>query len=253
VTSLYIAITVALLTFAAGVTGLYLQRLLPEHHTSDRSRDMIASVNALVTLLLALVLGTLVSASYGRFANEKAELETLAAHAIELDMALAQFGPDGEPARAGLKTALTHGYEAFWSDAGNGARATEVGAAVPGLRAMSDLLNTLDAKTPAQKQSLLGAESQLNAIADTRLRMSMQLATTDAWPMLIIIASWALLLFCGYGLLSRMNAMTLAALAFGAFAVASAIFLILELRQPYAGLIRVPSAPLTQAIGVIGK
>lgn len=252
-TPIFIALAAALLTFAAGVTGLYLQKLLPEHHTSDRSRDMIAAVNALVTLLLALVLGTLISSSYGRFANEKAELERLAAHAIQLDMALAKYGPEAEPARATLKGALTRGYEMFWGEAGSEERAMEVGAAVPGLRAMSDLINALDAKTPMQRQSLSEANSQLSAIADTRLRMSMQLATPDAWLMLIIIVSWAVLLFCGHGLLSRMNAMTLAALAFGAFAVASAIFLILELRQPYAGLIRVPSGPLTQAIGVMGK
>jgi hypothetical protein len=34
------------------------------------------------------------------------------------------------------------------------------------------------------------------------------------------------------------------ALAFGSFAVASAIFLILELNQPFSGLFRVPSAPM---------
>ena len=43
------------------------------------------------------------------------------------------------------------------------------------------------------------------------------------------------------------------ALAFGSFAVASAIFLILELNQPFSGLFRVPSAPIERAIAVLGK
>jgi hypothetical protein len=42
-------------------------------------------------------------------------------------------------------------------------------------------------------------------------------------------------------------------LAFGSFAVASAIFLILELNQPFSGLFRVPSAPIERAIAVLGK
>jgi hypothetical protein len=43
------------------------------------------------------------------------------------------------------------------------------------------------------------------------------------------------------------------ALAFGSFAVANAIFLILELNQPFSGLFRVPSAPIESAIAVLGK
>ena len=57
----------------------------------------------------------------------------------------------------------------------------------------------------------------------------------------------------GYGLLSRINAMTIAVLAFGALTVASAIFLIIELHRPYSGLISVPPAALVEAINTIMK
>jgi len=43
------------------------------------------------------------------------------------------------------------------------------------------------------------------------------------------------------------------ALAFGSFAVAGAIFLILELNQPFSGLFRVPSAPIERAIAVLAN
>ena len=59
---------------------------------------------------------------------------------------------------------------------------------------------------------------------------------------------WSSLLFCGFGVLSRTNPTTLAALALGAFAVASAIYLILDLSEPYSGLFRVPTAGLVQTI-----
>jgi hypothetical protein len=54
--------------------------------------------------------------------------------------------------------------------------------------------------------------------------------------------------FCGFGVLSRTNPTTLAALALGAFAVASGIYLILDLSAPYSGLFRVPTAGLEQTI-----
>jgi hypothetical protein len=55
-------------------------------------------------------------------------------------------------------------------------------------------------------------------------------------------------LFCGYGVLSRLNATTLTALGFGAFAVGSAIFLILELSQPFSGVFRIPSGTYDQML-----
>ena len=50
----------------------------------------------------------------------------------------------------------------------------------------------------------------------------------------MIVVCWSLLLFCGYGTVSPVNGTVVATLALGAIAVASAIFLILELSRPYA-------------------
>lgn len=48
--TIWISLGVALLAFAFGVTGLYLQKLLPSQHTSDRSRDMITAIVGLISL-----------------------------------------------------------------------------------------------------------------------------------------------------------------------------------------------------------
>jgi hypothetical protein len=91
------------------------------------------------------------------------------------------------------------------------------------------------------------------AIEATRLKMSLQLASTIAQPLLLIIGLWSVLLFLGYGLLSHVNAMTVAVLGFGALSVAGAIFLIIELHRPYSGLIHVPPAALMEAINTMAK
>jgi hypothetical protein len=132
---------------------LYLQKWLPERHTTDRSRDMISSMVALVSLVLALVLGTLVSSSFSDFSTQESELEILATNAIELDMALAQYGPDRRPARDILRNALVHTHELFWGKGGANSMAFGVLVALPGIRAMNDALNILDPKTPMQKAS----------------------------------------------------------------------------------------------------
>jgi hypothetical protein len=60
-------------------------------------------------------------------------------------------------------------------------------------------------------------------------------------------------LFCGFGVLSATNPTTMAVLALGAISVASAMFLILDLSQPYSGLFRVPASALQETIEAIDK
>jgi hypothetical protein len=79
--TVWLCIGVALGAFASGVAGLYVQKLLPEPHTSDRSRDMIGAIVGLISLLLALVLGTLVGSAYSFYSTQKSEMETFAARA----------------------------------------------------------------------------------------------------------------------------------------------------------------------------
>jgi hypothetical protein len=81
VTSISIAVAVAILTFGSGLLGLYLQKRLPQTHLSGGSKDMILAVLGLLTLLLALVLGTLVGNTYAFFATQKSELEIMASGA----------------------------------------------------------------------------------------------------------------------------------------------------------------------------
>jgi hypothetical protein len=98
--TVWLCIGIALVAFASGVVGLYLQKLLPQPHTSDRSRDMIGAIVGLISLLLALVLGTLVGSAYSFYSTQKSEMETFAARAVQLNLALIEFGPETAPARA---------------------------------------------------------------------------------------------------------------------------------------------------------
>ena len=101
--SLTIALFVGVLIAVSGMAGLTLQRLLPEGHTAERSRDMIGGVVGLLTLLLALVLGLLIWTAYGVFSTQQTELQTIAARALEFDLEMRQYGPEGDKAREILR------------------------------------------------------------------------------------------------------------------------------------------------------
>ena len=115
--TVWLCVGVAVLAFASGVAGLFLQTLLPEPHSVDRARDMIGAIVGLVSLLLALVLGTLIGSSYAFYATQKSELEAFASRSLQLDLALAEFGPETKPARAQMKETLANVREMLWGEA----------------------------------------------------------------------------------------------------------------------------------------
>ncbi len=254
-TTVSLCIGVAVLAFGFGVAGLYLQKLLPEPHSVERSRDMIGAIVGLVSLLLALVLGTLIGSAYAFYSTQKSEIETFAAREVQLDLALAEFGPETKEARLRMKEALQAVRQMVWGDSmgANAAPDLSVGAPLGHLRELDEYVASLDPKTPAQRQFAAAAGADSGAIEQTRVLISMQLASSISWPLVVVVVSWALILFCGFGLLSQLNGTTLAALAFGAFAVGSALFLIVELSQPFTGVFRVPSGAFDQMLASIGR
>src|SRR5271165_5626726 len=251
--AVWVAVIVTVLTFAGGVIGLYLQKALPDEHSVEKSRDMIGSVMGLVILLLALVLGTIVGSAYFFSATQQSELQALSAQSIQLDEALAQFGPEAKPIRDGWKDNLAKNLKLFWGGGEVDPGELHVSKAMTGLTAFKGAIRALDAKTPEQKDAVAGANAHLAQIEQTRLLMSLQVANPFSKPLLIVVVFWSFFLFCGFGLLSRLTATTIGALAFGAFAVGSAIFLILELSQPYTGLFRISPGALQETVDSIDK
>ena len=111
----------------------------------------------------------------------------------------------------------------------------------------------LHPSTDDQKQALAAAMSTVDSIGQARLQMSFALANPVSYPLVLMVVGWAMFLFCGYGLMSKGNAMSVAAGAVGAIAISSAVYLILDLSDPYSGVFRASSAPLEQVLAVMGK
>jgi hypothetical protein len=71
--------------------------------------------------------------------------------------------------------------------------------------------------------------------------------------MLIVLASWLAIIFAGFGLIGERNNTVAAALFLGAAAAAAAILLILEMDQPFGGLISITDKPLQDALVHLGQ
>jgi hypothetical protein len=196
----------------------------------------------------------LIGTSFAFFSGQKTELESLSAQLLLLDDALAQYGPETQPARDKLKTAAVHSYETFWGGGEADPKALSVAAPLAAGKSMKAFLATLEPKTDAQKQALAAASSYAGQMQQSRLMMSLQVASHPVGIGLVVILTiWAIILFFGFGIFAQSNRLIVSALVFGALCVAFAVFLVLELGLPYTGMFRVSPASLQEAIANIDQ
>jgi len=71
-------------------------------------------------------------------------------------------------------------------------------------------------------------------------------------PFLAVLLLWLIILFAGFSLMAPANATTLASLVICALSVSGALFLILELDQPFSGIMVIQSEPLLHALPPLG-
>jgi hypothetical protein len=249
------ALAVAVAMFAAGLLGLVLQRVLPEHHTTGGSRDMIAAIAGLLTLLCALVAGLLIWTAYGVYSGQNAQIQALASKVMQLDLALSDYGPEATPIRAELRDALGKTIDQVWHVRQNDDNfaASNFASALGNMRARDKALTKLHPTTDDQKRALASATAMSDAIGEARMQMSFALSAPVAYPVLLTVVGWVGCLFCGFGLTARGTVTSVIALAVGSLAIASAVLLILDLSNPYSGIVRASHAPLEQALAVMGK
>jgi len=252
--TVFTCIIIFVVFMAAAVVGLNLQKRLTAEHKSDSARAVVGQVSGLVSLLLALVLGTLIGVSFAYFSTQKTELETFSAQILRLDQALAQFGPETKPERDRLKAGIVKGYETFWGGGEVDPNALTVEGPLARAQGTSEFLATLKPQTDVQKAALATANIYAGMVEQSRLLMSLQVASGPvSWVLIAILVFWTAALFFGIGLFAEPNALVYAALIFGALSIAFAIFLIFDLGMPYTGIFKVSPASLEQAIEFIDK
>jgi len=90
-------------------------------------------------------------------------------------------------------------------------------------------------------------------LAELRSLVQAQAVSALSKPLLIALILWLLVIFFGFSLLAPANLPTTLALVAGAFSVACAVFIILDLDYPFAGIIRIPNDPMINTLRHLAK
>src|SRR5271166_284972 len=236
-TSLGFSLAFFVAAFASTLVGLAFRAYLGDR--LDHARDMVGGVTGLVITLVALVFGLLIWTAFGVFSTQKTELQVMAANALEFNQETREYGPEAAHARALMRADLVWAHKQLWGD--DQAKAAAVEASIRNMDNLSVTLDHLEPATAAQKSLLEDAKRNYNAIWQNRILMSLQVIDAVSWPILYVVSAWTCIAFFMTGLNSKSSRATIAVAALGSFCVASAMFLILELSQPYASSMRVSS------------
>ncbi len=246
------SIAVSLITFAVvfggALLGIALRAVLPSDELIDDSRDVVKLGVGLIATMSALVLGLLIASAKSSFDTQNNELTEMSSRIVLLDRVLAHYGPEANEARDLLRSAVVRAIDVVSTKEVPDQLGPSTGGEV-----LYDKIQGLSPKDDAQRSIQAQASSIAIALLQTRWLITEQRVNSVSVPMVVVLIFWLTIIFIGFGLFAPRNKTVVVSLLVSALSVSGAIFLILEMYSPYAGLIRVSSAPLRSALKHLGQ
>jgi len=233
--------------FTGAFAGLFLRNSLPQRHLTEDAKDVVRLGTGLIGTIAALVLSLLISSANSSFDTESGQVKRMTADIILLDRLLGQYGPETRASRDVLRRAIGPMVERIWGE--NSSHSADQAPFVAGVGedAFAQIL-TLSPKDDAQRALKERAVAVSSDLAQTRLLLFEQGNGSIPLPFLAVLVFWLAIIFASFSLFSRLNPTLIAALFVFALSASCAIFLILELSQPFAGLLQISSTPLRNAL-----
>ncbi len=247
------AIALSCITFVCVFGGALFGIFLPEDRLSAEDKEVVRLGTGLIGTIAALVLGLLIASAKSSYDTQSAEIRQLAANIIVLDNLLAQYGPEASANRNLLRRGIVRLADRMWRENSSGSAEAAPFAATDVSEAFYAQLQQLSPQNDAQRSLQARAIQISTDIAKTRLLLFAQAGNSVPMPFLAVLIFWLTIIFASFGLFARPNAIAIASLLIFAISAAGAIYLILELGQPFSGLMEISSAPLRSALPPLGS
>jgi hypothetical protein len=249
----FISFAVFAVLFGAALLGFRLRQRLPEHHLSDETKDAVRLGMGSVATMAALVLGLLVASTKSAYDAEKAEVIQMASKAIWLDRLLANYGPNAKECRVLVRSALHSAVLRIWPDAILKQTNHTLDPGAVWSRDLPLAIQQLNPQNDTQRTFRSQAASVAAELGQMRWLLFEQTQSSISTPLVVIMVFWMALTYASIGLFAPPNGTAVTAQMLAALAVAGALFLILELDDPFSGLVRISSEPMVNAIQEISK
>jgi hypothetical protein len=239
--------------------GFFIHSRLPERH---RSPESIALVQLMITLLVtftAIVLGLLTTSVKAGFDAAYSARGNDAAQLAQLDRCLRDYGPETAPIREQLRGYIAAVIASTWPDE---PRPVDVAFPDPSKMPMigespllSDTLSQvgrgiheLQPTDPFHRTQMAACVGQYSNLLNARWKVIEGARPSISPPFYWVLVIWLSILFGSFGLTARPNAMVTTMTVLCALSITIAVFVILDMDEPYGGLFGVPSTAMRNAL-----
>jgi hypothetical protein len=234
--------------------GIALRQRLPEHHLSRDSIDVIKLAMDLMATLVALILGLLIQSANIYRSTIEIEFRQILASIVHLDEYLRACGPDASDLRDHLRKVAIHSFRERWPGEDFGQAAPLPDAAI---NRYTDVQRQIVALRPADAEQRWFQSQALqitNRLSDLRwLVISQQIAVSPFVPVFTLVFLCTIAVFGGFSLYARPNPAVFTVISLAALAIAGSTFLIVELNNPFQGLLRISGEGAHAVIQALGK
>jgi hypothetical protein len=224
--------------------GTALRRALPKNHLGKETQDVVRLGAGLTATIAALVLGLLIGSAKSSFDTRSNQVKQLTANVILFDNLLAQYGPDAAPLRKLLRGAINPIVDRLWHEK---ITAEPFTASSEGEKLYLAIL-ALSPQNEIQRSLQARMGQVVNDFYQIRLLLFVETENQIPIPFLAILVFWLFIIFLSFSLFSELDATALAFLCVFALSASCAIYLILELNEPFNGLMRISDIPLRNAL-----
>jgi len=250
-------IVISLIAFASifggTLLGMFLHAHLPDHHLSIDSKDVMKLGTGMIATMAAVVLGLLIGSGKGTFDTLNNGLMQNSSKIILLDRTLARYGPETKEARDILKRHVNT-LIAMIRAKKKAIALEKDGQAERGLEDLDNKLRQLSPQNRDQHRLQSRALQIIADITETRWFLVAHVGQSSfPMPLLVLLLCWLTIIFFSFGLFTSRNTTVITVLFVCALSAASSLFLILDLDQPFGGVIKISSASLLNALSYLGQ
>ncbi len=243
--SLAVSLIAFCVIFGGGLVGAF----LPGHKLPEETKDVVRLGAGLIGTIAGLVLGLLIGSANSSFQTQSSQVRQMTADLILLDDLLGQYGPQTHKARALMRASIQPFVARVWNS--EGGQSGPFKPTVEG-EALYLELDRLVPQDDTQRSIKTRALAIYLDLAQTRLLLQQSALGSLSMPFLIVLIVWLAIIFFSFGLFARRHYSVLVALFVFSLSASGSLFLILELTHPFAGLLRIPSEPVLNALASLG-
>ena len=239
------------LVLGGALLGTYFRKVVSADHLRDDVKDMVRLSMGLIGTIAALVLGLLIASAKSSYDTRVTQFKQITANVILLDLLLEQYGRDAQNLRTMLRLGVPIMVERITNEGRSGAPAPyETTSEAQRFVARVEELKPNSESQRSVQTRIINAIVQLT---QSRLALFTQAHDSIPAPFLAVLIFWLAVIFASFGVFVRPVPIVVVTFVVGAMSVSGALFLILEMDQPFAGLFQISTETLTNALAPLGN